>query len=385
MKASLQLALILFLSLSVNALAQTPEAHEASDTNVRSVTICIADVQSAATIEGKALHFLKEPSEELIPMAKNKNRYTVLAAGKGLIVDGVQTGSQRLRVRSTMGYIIYNGKSFREDVIIIKDEEQPNRLILVNEIGMESYLYGLINKECLPSWSLEAKKAQAVAARTYAMYRKLERPSLYCDMGHTAVDQVYGGLDAEDVKSRKAVRETHGEVLTYASHIVKSYYHSNCGGHTASVAEVWGTEEPYLLGVKCDYCKNTKNYRWEYKIQVAELAKKFKVPSKMGKRFFIDISKRSESGRAHTIRLKYAGHSETMTGEEFRSKLGYGNIRSTLFTFSKTGSIYIFKGRGSGHGVGMCQWGASEMAKQGHAYREILYYFYPGTIIRRVY
>ncbi len=384
MKAILQLALILLLSASAVASAQEQE-YQASDTNVRSVTICIAEEQSAVTIEGKALHFFKEPSEELIPKAKNKNRYTVMAADKGLLVDGVQTGSKRLRVRSTMGYIIYKGKSFREDMIIVIDEEQPNRLILVNEIGMESYLYGLINKECLPSWSLEAKKAQAVAARTYAMYRKLERPSLYCDLGHTAVDQVYGGLDAEDAKSRKAVRETHGEVLTYASHIVKSYYHSNCGGRTASAAEVWGTEEPYLPGVKCDYCKNTTSYRWDYKISVAKLAQKLNVPSKLGKRFFLDIAKRSKSGRAQTIRLKYAGHSETMTGEEFRSTLGYGNIRSTLFTFSKTGSTYIFKGRGSGHGVGMCQWGSSVMAKQGHDYREILYYFYPGTIIRRVY
>ena len=105
-----------------------------------------------------------------------------------------------------------------------------------------------------------------MAARTYAMYRKLERPARFCDLGHTAIDQVYGGLDSEDANSRQAVSETHGEVLTYDNRIVKSYYHSCCGGYTASAEEVWGHPVPYLPGVRCDDCKSCPSNNWEFKI-----------------------------------------------------------------------------------------------------------------------
>jgi len=360
------------------------EHQNPSDINDRSITICIDENRKEATIKGKALHFFTTEGE-LIGGIDQKNEYTLHSAPDGIVIGSLPTEHRKLIARSTIGYIQYNGKSYREDLQVVQDPDNNYNLVLVNEISMESYLYGLINKESLPGWKLEAKKAQAVAARTYAMYRKLERPARFCDLGHTAIDQVYGGLDSEDENSRLAVSETHGEVLTYDNRIVKSYYHSCCGGYTASAEEVWGRPVPYLPGVRCDGCKACPNDSWEFKISMSDLGAKLGVPQASRGKFFIDVVQRGISGRASKIRIKYGSHTEIMNGENFRSRLGYNILKSTRFTFNRKGGTYIFKGRGLGHGVGMCQWGAAGMAESGSAYREILYYFYPGTLIRRVY
>jgi len=250
---------------------------------------------------------------------------------------------------------------------------------------LESYLYGLINKESLPKWPQEMKKAQAVAARTYAIYRKINRPRELCDLSNSNLDQVYGGYLSEDHAARRAVDETRGQVLTYNNRVAVTYFHSTCGGHTSSSEAIWGSAQPHLPGVKCPYCQSAPDYRWEFSMPYADFGRALGVPKKVKDNFSFEILSRDQNGRVLRAKVKYQDSELTMRGEEIRQKVGFYTLKSTDFQFTIQDGEITFSGSGLGHGVGMCQWGAAEMAKRGSNYKEILNFYYPGTVVKSLY
>jgi stage II sporulation protein D len=247
----------------------------------------------------------------------------------------------------------------------------------IQTLPLESYIAGVISSELPSSWPLEVLKAQAIAARTYALWQKSQKDHLES----TVMDQVYHGADKIHPLAKQAVAETAGQVLTYDAKLAHTYFHAACGGHTASATEAFGSSEPYLQGVACSYCQNAPTYRWNYKLSRNDLNKK--LGAKISE---LKPEGETDSGRVKSFKFKSKPQLKDMKATDVRKALGYNTFRSTLVTKSSLGWTGAeFAGRGHGHGVGMCQWGALTMAKKGKKAEEILEYYYPGTEIRKFY
>lgn len=250
------------------------------------------------------------------------------------------------------------------------------KLIIVNKLDIEDYVKGVINKEAMPSWPIEAKKTQAVLARTFAVYQKMFNPrSPYFDLAPTVLDQVYDGLGKEDVTSVEAVNSTKGEIITLGNNPAKIYFHSTCGGTISSSAEIWKMDEPHLQQLQCPYCTKSSLYRWTRKLKVAEIAKK------LGTKSVKSIK---------TVRGKTRVESVVVDGKKFpvnkfRELVGFSVIWSNDFSVSKSGDTFVFSGKGAGHGVGVCQWGMAGMAKLGKNHYEILKFYLKGIEVRKMY
>jgi len=245
---------------------------------------------------------------------------------------------------------------------------------------------GLINQEISSKWPIEVVKAQAVIARTYAMYRKQKRVTGDYHVEATVADQVYAGSMTEDERSLYAVKETIGKVLTYNGELALTVYHSNSGGMTEDAKNIWGKDYPYLRQVKSSFDKDSSHFSWILNMspQSIETALKDAGYSIFDIQNIIPVYT-TNSGRIIKIMMHYAGGKLEMSGEDLRKAVGYDKLKSTMFTVEIVNSSFVFNGKGYGHGVGLSQWGAKGMAEKGYTYTEILEHFYPGTRIERIY
>jgi stage II sporulation protein D len=254
-------------------------------------------------------------------------------------------------------------------------------LTVINELDLEDYLYGVLKAEVDPRWPVEALKAQAVAARTLALY-SLNRfaPEGY-DVRATTESQAYEGVTAEDPRTTAAVDETRGEVMTYQGRPIFAAYHSDSGGYTESSGLVWGGTYPYLKGVSDPYSSGAPNHEWVVRLDLAAFANRLRRSGHLVTNVTeIEVTEATASGRAALVRVAGAHGVLLLKGAELRSILG-AELRSTLFTvrlISNDPPQVEFLGRGYGHGVGLSQWGARGMAEAGRRYREILSYYYSG-------
>lgn len=267
-------------------------------------------------------------------------------------------------------------------------ELRDGHLLVTLTMPLEEYVADVLAAESGGFENAESQKAMAVVARTYAM-RFLGQHAKdgfdFCDTTHC---QAFGWKGAKTTV-RSAVNATRGEVLRYDGKPAEAYYHQNCGGITAAASEVWpGVTEPYLTTHTDGYCAARGTMLWETTLRVAEIERSLRasaLSTPAGWRT-VEIVERSESGRA--LRLKLAGGTggnSFVAGSTFRfavnRALGWEKIRSNLFEVRSAGDSVVFSGRGSGHGVGLCQVGAEEMAREGKSYQEILNFYYPGTQI----
>ncbi|HUT86447.1 MAG TPA: SpoIID/LytB domain-containing protein, partial [Elusimicrobiales bacterium] len=253
------------------------------------------------------------------------------------------------------------------------------------ELELEKYLYGVLPLEMGPRWPMEALKAQAVIARTYALFNKNKYYKQGFDLSNDVKSQAYGANNADHPRVMEAVNSTKGEVLTYKGKLLDAVYHANCGGRTSP--PIWGGKaiEP-LSGVKCPYCKNTPNYNWSKEISKEKLlvfcnSRGYKV--KKIKNIKSDYKNRA--GRV--LKLQFItdiGKFIINTGA-LRNWIGGNIFKSHYVTQIIPGKDEIkFVGKGYGHGVGMCQNGAMVMAKNKKNYKKILRYYYPGAKIGRL-
>ncbi len=279
--------------------------------------------------------------------------------------------------------MMVNGKKYRG---IVEISPADKGVLVVNELPVEDYLVGLINCEISSQWPMEAIKAQAVIARSYAVYQKEARKNAIYHLESTVIDQVYEGCEIEDSRAARGVRETAGEVLTYDNKVIQAFYHSNCGGHTEASENVWGVPLPYLKGVDCVYCLMTPSARWEQTLSLKRIESLLKSNGyQVNGLRDIKAGKKNRSGRVIDLTLFSARGTLTISAVNLRKAIGYSVIKSTNFEVRTSGDDAFFTGIGYGHGVGLCQWGAKQRAGNGFDYREILSYYYPGTRLERVY
>lgn len=284
-------------------------------------------------------------------------------------------GEEVQKLGISNGEVVLNGIKYTGKIEVWKGTAG---MYIINEIPLEEYIKGVVAAEVGNKWDMEALKAQAVVARTYALYQKLNNngSALFYDLTSSVLHQAYRGSGIPENIVR-AVEETRGEVLTYEGKPIIAFYHSTSGGMTEDAGEVFGKDYPYLKPVETS-CELSPFYIWERRIPAVDIEKAINA---IGLKDII-IESYTESKRVKNLRIVTESGELTMLGKDFRKSLGWDKLPSTLITaLSKSGSQFVFEGKGYGHGVGMCQWSALEMAQSGKDYEEILCSFYPGTTL----
>lgn len=302
------------------------------------------------------------------------------------------------------GSVSINGRPYRGAVLV--RAASASTVTAVNVLELEDYLLGVVPAE-IPSWEIEAVKAQAIAARTYAMGHMRRREALGFDFFATVQDQVYGGLAREDTMASRAVRETRGEILTYEGAPIMAYYHSTCGGRTAAIDEVWRSEPRGYLrsvsdaipGTERAYCDASNRYRWSerwtrdqlLRVLARTLVDHTGAPAASVTRIDeLRLEGHTASGRRERLRVTAGGRTYHVRGDSIRWVLRPEANRILNSTYRleldpETDGGYTVRGGGWGHGIGMCQMGAIGRARAGQRYREILTTYYQGTRLVRLY
>ena len=328
------------------------------------------------TIEGK---FFSRKRIKGLTLKNEKNR-KILYFDKNKQKKYDLKSNQKFRVSSSDGRGIWVGqKRFAGKLnLFVLDSE----ILVVNVLGIEKYLNSVVGSEMPTKWPIEALKAQAIASRTYALKQKGN--NLF-DIDSTQKNQVYNGLESRTYKTIRAVKSTRSLVLTYKNKLINALFHSSSGGMTENSQDVWKNKYPYLSSVK-DFDKNNPKFRWQKKISSNELINLF---PKIGGLKNIEILDITSTGRVKNLELIGAYGSDQISGVDFRKRLGLKSnfIRFKFFeeelnnnTPQKKGLIVF--GQGSGHGVGMSQWGAKYLASRGQKAERILKHFYKGVQVK---
>jgi stage II sporulation protein D len=300
-----------------------------------------------------------------------------ILTSEGVEVDGARAAGFRLRSDRP---IVLNGREYPAPLDVLRNGDG---LAVVNEVPLEEYLVGVLRAEIGEKWPLEALRAQAVVARTYAAYhRMLSAAKPYHIVASTAHQQYAGRVPASS-PLWGAVRETIGQVLLWEGELFPAFYHTDSGGYTEDPRTVFAARNmPGLKPVRCEFSAGSPHYYWSLDVKLADLAEILRRnDAAVGSVIAIDVSERTPSLRAATITVHGTGRSVRLRGNEFRRMIGYDTFKSTLFAVAVDAPWARFSGRGYGHGVGMCQWGAKGMAEQGHTARQILEFYYPGTVL----
>jgi stage II sporulation protein D len=285
-----------------------------------------------------------------------------------------------LYISSPSGILTFNKTDYR-GIIEIKKRDRAS--IAINHISLEQYLKSVVPAEMPPSWEMEALKAQAVAARTYALFNSMNKKFDDYDLESNTNSQVYKGIKSENKRSSEAVEETKGVILTYDERPIQAFFHSHSGGITESPESVWGFKSEYLKEIESDYCNLSKPLEWEISISKNELNQKLRK-FQIGNIVSIKIDDTSTSGRVHKIQVSGDEGEKYITGNDFRTILGGARVKSLLFELEEMDSQYTIKGKGFGHGVGLSQHGANGMAKKGFDFTDILKYYYRGIEIEKL-
>jgi len=264
-----------------------------------------------------------------------------------------------------------------------------NKIFVINELGIDEYLKGVLPKEMGKGWPIEALKAQAVISRTYALRNMGSYSKKGYDLSADVGSQVYGGKSAHTPESDQAVNETANEVLTFNGKLADTFFHADSGGYTENISNVWSSvKNPpnYLKGKPDKFSKKGGSYKiWETKISKSELENKLTLAGyKVGEIEKIKVEGKNSSGRALNIKIYHSNGILLIQGSKFRMAVSPWQIKSTLIDeIVRMDNAFKFRGKGWGHGVGLSQDGAKVMAKENYNYREILHFYYPGTNLEK--
>ena len=252
----------------------------------------------------------------------------------------------------------------------------------VVELRLEDYVAGVVSGEMPSSFPPEAQKAQAVAARSYALTRKIEARAAgrEHDIGAGVLAQVW--TERPGAAARAAASATAGEVLVAGMDPVEAYFHASCGGRTEGGLAAIGRDLPYLAAVACGRCDGAPRVRWTAVIPARELARAAGLP---GAASAARVVARTATGRAERVEIEAGGRSASLAATDLRQRLGFSRVPSLAFELRPAAGGFAFEGRGQGHGAGLCQWGAAGLAREGKTYREILAHYYPGADVVRMY
>ncbi len=325
------------------------------------------------------------PSGATVEFSQEGNRLVMKSGG-----EVAKIGADTVVITAKNGARVGIGaRVYRGEILVFMAGDSG--VVVVNRLSLEEYLYGVVPCEIGPikPETFAAVKAQAVAARSFTLSRLGKRSGLGYDLFDSYLrDQEYRGAGCEKELSNRAVDETRGEVLMADGEVAEALYHANCGGRTADGLSGYlpgNYDTPGHRRSVRSFCSESKSFRWQVRISQDSLAKAIArikcLPGglrvKGGK-----LEKERSSGRVKRARFQTSRGEVVVSGNELRFGIG---LRSTLFNMRFSGSGVVFAGNGWGHGVGMCQDGAVEMARRGYNYRQILNHYYPRLTVKRFY
>ncbi|CAN5650368.1 hypothetical protein BH23GEM1_BH23GEM1_07800 [soil metagenome] len=322
-----------------------------------------------------------------------------------------RSGGVVLRPLDTSAFLVYNGKRYRGEIAVVP---AGTALLVVNRLGLESYLRGVVPLEIgrRADSELAAVKAQAVAARSYAHTRVRTSVARPFDLVGTVENQVYGGADAETPLADRAVAETRGIVLHYGGRPVDAPYHASCGGRTAAAGELYAgsADRPHLRSVsdripgsEAHYCDIYPRAEWVRTVEARDVSASLEkylgdhvsgLRGAAGRAIAIEEAGRTGSGRLAGLRIRTDRGTHVVRGNGMRFIVRPPNgeiLPSTYFSAESARAAngdllrVTFRGRGNGHGVGRCQWGAIGRARAGHGWESILQTYFPGTRLETLY
>ena len=347
--------------------APTPDL---TDVASRQIRVLVVDFSTDLTIASNTPIKVGEQRGGSEECGRNVRVYTT---GGQLYVAEKPTSGSYVTLSCSDQSLMVADRRFRGELRAVKKDRG---FFIVNHLPLEDYLRGVIPREMPASWSIEALKAQAVAARTYALFQINKHRDEEWDVMATVMSQVYGGRDAETPSTDRAVRETAGQILAFNDRPILAYFHASSGGHTESTEDVWGTPLPYLEAVPDPYSNGNPTDNWEASFTQDQVNQALASEGISG---VTDIAPAaySPTGRVTRIRFQTASDAKVMPANTTRLRLGSTVMKSTWWEVSRIGEKWYFQGKGYGHGVGMSQWGAKGLASEGKDYLEILQIYYP--------
>ncbi|MEK7235492.1 MAG: SpoIID/LytB domain-containing protein [Nitrospirota bacterium] len=326
----------------------------------------------------------------------------VAAAENGFLLNGVRIQTEQLTLhggeqgltltfprpaRKPSGAAVSSGDSGTGISVsgLVHLVRKGKGFLVINRVDFEEYVKGVVPAEVSSTWHPEMLKAQAVAARTYALYQQMLSATREYDVAATVQDQVYRGKQGIDAGILRAVEETRGLVVTYQDAPIYAAFSSTAAGLTEDAMNVWSKEYPYLKGVECPFDLTSPYYQWKSSFKVDTLEQNLRQQGfSVGTIATMTPLSFSRGGRVAKLRILHSGGELILRGEELRKAVGYTIIPSTQFAIESIGRDVVLSGFGAGHAVGMCQWGAKELAELGYPFSTILRYYYPGTELQNM-
>jgi len=306
-------------------------------------------------------------------------------------------GKFPLIVKGKSGIVEVNGRTYHGNLEILN---KNNSIWVINIVKIEDYLKGVVPCEIgrISAGLIEAAKAQAVAARTYACAHIDQYASLGFDLYSTIRDQVYRGISVETDLTNSAVDGTKNEILKYQGRPIEAKYHSTCGGQTADFNDAWpGTPPPYLRSVLCAYCKKSPHFTWQKEYTTKEFYTTLRTRLAMigsaipDSEYIKNISLIRNKKSKRILRIVITTKNKTYTIPGYRVRALFGDksdpgglLKSNFISLGMRDDRIVLQGHGFGHGVGMCQFGAIEMSRQGKTYSQILQHYYTGVKLTKI-
>ena len=347
------------------------------------VRVLVREGASAVTVRGDEAVSLSTGARRLALLPARATA-TIAAGPRGLLLNAQPLGADTVSLRTgPAAFLTLDGRPFRGEVEIRRGAN--GGLLAINVLDLEDYLQGVVQEEVPVAWPLEALKAQAVVARTYALFQMRQGAGAPFHLRNTVMSQVYGGLGREDSRATWAVLETRGLVLTVGGRVIASFYHACSGGQTEDADQVFGADFVYLVGQRDEFSGECPYDRWADLLPAAEFRRALQSAGfAVGEIRDIEPLDRTRTGRVGRLRIVHTGGALEMEAKRFRLIAGPEVVRSTLFDVSVERGLVTVTGRGWGHGVGMSQWGAKGMAERAYRFADILKYYYPHASLTRI-
>jgi len=320
--------------------------------------------------------------DNLVKIAQGK-KITLSTTNGSLYINGTVCPHNRLTIVAENKHITYDTNVYHGTFNLCVDN---NKLLLINTLELEDYIYSVLKTESWPGWSLEVNKVFAIACRSYVLglmreSRVKKRPYHVCN---TNSHQTYTGAHSNKLL-KEAVENTLGQFLSYNNKPIIAMFDCCCGGVVP--AHIEGVDfggAPYLArNYACTYCKSCKLYNWEAEYQLTDIKKLLDDRGHSIKKLTdIKVLKKDKAGCVRQVSLKNGRLSHAIPGKRLYSLLK--QVKSFCFNARKRAGKIIFTGRGYGHHMGLCQWGARQMVENGSTYQHVLSFYYPDTQLMKL-
>ncbi|MGE4168157.1 MAG: SpoIID/LytB domain-containing protein [Candidatus Babeliales bacterium] len=308
------------------------------------------------------------------------NTLSIKTHANALYLDNKRCDAQKIMIKPAHGYLHYDDYHYQGAFLVVIDQE---RAYLISQLDIEDYIFSVLRWESWPGWPVEVNKAFAIACRSYLIAKVLQankKNSLY-HIKNSNIHQTYNGMHG-CYNLKQAIDETRGLILAHNKKPIEAMFDCCCGDVIpAKLSGVNFKKAPYLARrYPCNFCKPCKIYAWRLEYSVKEfldILHQAGYPIKT----ILDIAvvKKDSAGAAKEILIRGNNAVITFTGKQFYSLLT--KIKSYCYTIEKKDDTIIFDGKGYGHHLGICQWGARRMIDEGWTYASILHFYYPGSML----